>query len=163
MNQKNFSISEIHWSHIFNEFLMSVTPRREENAVFLETGSNSVMLFSIALCPSFPLKTSLIWFHFKVKEHIEFHWNVWHILWVFVAHDRIYRSIQSSHSRPLFLAPPYGCHRWLATERRCEVVPNCLFLQPIGAWSFYQVDPKVVKKNLFQNCDRGSVSVYINS
>ena len=29
---------------------MSVTPRREENAVFLETGSNSVMLFSIALC-----------------------------------------------------------------------------------------------------------------
>ena len=49
MNQKNFSISEIHWSHIFNEFLMSVTPRREENAVFLETGSNSVMLFSIAL------------------------------------------------------------------------------------------------------------------
>ena len=50
MNQKNFSISEIHWSHIFNEFLMSVTPRREENAVFLETGSNSVMLFSIALC-----------------------------------------------------------------------------------------------------------------
>ena len=52
MNQKNFSISEIHWSHIFNEFLMSVTPRREENAVFLETGSNSVMLFSIALWPS---------------------------------------------------------------------------------------------------------------
>ena len=53
MNQKNFSISEIHWSHIFNEFLMSVTPRREENAVFLETGSNSVMLFSIALWQDF--------------------------------------------------------------------------------------------------------------